>query len=181
VVAEAGRLRALVLELLDAARVEQGSFVGARAPVDLVELARAAGDRHGDRRHPCAVEADGPVVADVDRPRVEQLLDNLLENAVKYSPDGGPVVVRVWTEDGAARLSVSDRGIGVPAADLPYLFDRFRRAANVDDRQFAGLGLGLYICRGIVEGHGGRIWAESPPGAGATVHVVLPVAVARAA
>jgi signal transduction histidine kinase len=181
VVAEGERLRALVLELLDAARVEQGSFVGRREPGDLVELARVACARHTDARHPCAVAADGPLVIAVDQARIEQLLDNLLENAVKYSPAGGPVVVRVWAEDGAARLSVSDRGIGVPPADLPHLFDRFRRAANVDDRQFAGLGLGLFICRGIAEGHGGRIWAESTPAAGTTVHVVLPIAAAAEA
>jgi signal transduction histidine kinase len=90
-------------------------------------------------------------------------------------------VVRGWREDGSARLSVSDHGIGVPAADLPRLFDRFRRAANVDDRRFAGLGLGLYICRGVAEGHGGRVWAESTPGAGTTVHVALPAAAAAEA
>jgi signal transduction histidine kinase len=175
VVVEGQRLRALVLDLLDATRVEHGSLLGWRAPTDLVALAREACGRHGGPRHPCAVAAEGEVVATVDAARIAQLLDNLLDNAVKYSPDGGAVTVRVWAADDAARLSVRDAGIGVPAEDLPHLFDRFRRGANVDDRRFAGLGLGLYICRGIAEGHGGRVWAESAPGGGTTVHAALPL------
>jgi signal transduction histidine kinase len=71
---------------------------------------------------------------------------------------------------------VTDSGIGIPAADLPHIFDRFHRAANVDDRRYAGMGLGLYICRGIVEEHGGQIRATSAPGAGTTFHISLPVA-----
>ena len=176
VVTEIARLRGLVLELLDASRVEQGGFVGAREEaVDLVELARATCARSTDPRHPCVVLADEAVEGVFDGARIAQMLDNLVENAVKYSPDGSPVEVRVWVEDGTARLSVSDRGIGVPAADLPHLFERFRRGTNVDDRRFAGLGLGLYICRGIAEGHGGRIWAESTVGVGTTVQVALPL------
>jgi signal transduction histidine kinase len=180
VVSEIARLRTLVLELLDASRVEQGGFVGARESIDLVVVAREVCDRYGDPGHPCTIAAEAPVEGAFDQARIAQLLDNLIENAVKYSPDGGPVEVRVWTEDGTARLSVSDRGIGVPAADLPHLFDRFRRAANVDDRRFAGLGLGLYICRGIVEGHGGRLWAESVLSVGTTIQVALPLRPAAA-
>jgi signal transduction histidine kinase len=70
---------------------------------------------------------------------------------------------------------VTDRGIGIPAGDLPQIFERFHRGSNVDDRQFAGMGLGLFICKGIVEQHGGRISVESRLGAGSTFHVVLPV------
>jgi signal transduction histidine kinase len=175
ILGEVTRLRRLVLDLLDASRVEQGSLIGRREPVDLAALAVEQCERHTTDHHPCELEADAPVVLDADAGRVEQLLDNLIGNAVKYSPDGGPVKVRVWTEDGSARMSVGDRGIGVPAPDLPYLFDRFRRGGNVDDRRFAGLGLGLYICRGIAEGHGGRIWAESTLGEGTTIQVELPL------
>ena len=70
---------------------------------------------------------------------------------------------------------MSDQGIGIPAADLPHVFERFHRAANVNDRRFAGMGLGLYICQGIVEQHGGRIWATSAPGQGTTFEVALPL------
>src|SRR5262249_41249655 len=171
---EAPGRRGRVLELLDASQVEQGSLVGRREEVDLAELARAACARHHSARHACQVDADGPVVLQGDLVRLSQLVENLVENAVKYSPDGGPGAGAVRGQAGTAELTVADRGIGIPADDLPHLFDRFRRASNVDDRRFAGMGLGLYICRGIVEGHGGRIWATSAPGRGATFHVELP-------
>jgi signal transduction histidine kinase len=94
---------------------------------------------------------------------------------VKYSPEGGRIMVKVWQEDHAARLSVADQGIGIPASDLPHIFERFYRAKNVDDQQFAGMGLGLFICCAIVEQHGGRIWAQSSKAMGTTFHVLLPL------
>ncbi len=177
-VAEAERLRTLVLELLDAARVEQGRILGAREEFDLVELCREVLGRQASERHRSALDAAGPVIGAWDRVRIAQLVENLVENAVKYSPDGGEVRVGVRREAGAAELTVADRGIGIPAADLPRLFDRFHRGSNVDDRRFSGIGLGLYICRGIAEQHGGRIRAESAPGAGTTFHVSLPLGLA---
>ena len=177
IVTEVQRLTRLVLELLDASRVEQGQLVGPREPVDLVALAQEVCGRQSSQRHPCTVAADGPLVGQYDRVRVLQLLDNLVENAVKYSPAGGEVRVRVWRDPDGAHITVTDQGIGIPAADMPRLFERFHRGANVDDRRFAGMGLGLYICRGIAEQHGGQIWAESAgPGRGSTLHVVLPLA-----
>jgi signal transduction histidine kinase len=83
--------------------------------------------------------------------------------------------VRLWREGDEARLSVTDQGIGIPTEDLPRLFERFHRGGNVDDRRFAGMGLGLYICRGIVNEHGGRIWATSQVGQGSTFQVALPL------
>lgn len=116
-----------------------------------------------------------------DPTRVMQLVDNLIENAVKYSPEGGEVRVRVWREDGGAgdaHLEVTDAGIGIPAADLSHLFDRFHRGTNVDDKRFAGMGLGLFICKGVVEQHGGRLWAASPGlGKGSTFRAVTPAGV----
>jgi signal transduction histidine kinase len=106
------------------------------------------------------------------------MIDNLLENAGKYSPEGGEVRVRIHEEGASAWITITDPGIGIPAADLEHLFDRFHRGGNVDDRNFAGMGLGLFICRGIVEQHGGVIWATSPgPNRGSTFHVVLPIQV----
>jgi signal transduction histidine kinase len=109
--------------------------------------------------------------------RIEQVLTNLIENALKYSPHDQYVEVRVWkdADTAEARLSVEDRGIGIPLEDQPLIFERFHRARNVDDRSFVGMGLGLYIARGIVEQHGGRIWVDSRPGVGSTFHVVLPL------
>ena len=174
-VREARRLNGLVVDLLDASRVEQGRLLGPLERVDLVELAREVIARHAADRHRFVLDAAECVAGEYDRTRIDQLVENLLENAVKYSPDGGEVRVTIWREEGdVARLSVADEGIGIPAADLAHIFERFHRAANVDDRRFAGLGLGLYICRGIVEQHGGRIWATSEAGRGATFHVALP-------
>jgi signal transduction histidine kinase len=170
------RLRGLVLDLLDVSRAERGRLVGATEVVELVEIAKAACRRHTSERHPCVLEAGAPVWSVGDSARLAQLLDNLLENAAKYSPAGGEVRVRVWEEDGQARLSVADQGVGIPAQDLPRIFDRYHRGTNVDDRRFPGMGLGLYICRVIAEQHGGCIWASSTPGAGSIFHVALPLA-----
>ena len=172
---EANRLRALVLELLDAARVEQDKLVTSVDRVDLVELAREVCGRQSSERHRCTVEAAEPVVGEYDRNRLLQLLENLVENAIKYSPAGGDVLITVVIRTDEALLTVSDTGIGIPPPDLPRVFDRFHRGANVDDRRFAGMGLGLFICRGIVEQHRGRIWVTSSPGRGSTFHVTLPV------
>lgn len=175
IVHEAQRLRQLVLELLDASRAEQGMLVGDLEDVDLAELARQVCARRGSESHPCTVEGDEQVPGRYDAVRIVQLLENLVENAVKYSPNGGAVYVRIWREGSNNYLSVSDRGIGIPSADIPHLFERFHRGANVNDRRFAGMGLGLFICRGIAEQHGGSISATSEPGKGSTFQVELPV------
>jgi signal transduction histidine kinase len=175
IVREAKRLSALVLELLDASRLEQGKLVGEREPVDLVELARDVSLRDSYQGRRITVSAEAPVIGSYDPRRIGQVLENLVENAVKYSPDGSEVRVDVTQRDGRALIDVSDKGIGIPPDDLPQIFERFHRASNVDDRRFAGMGLGLFICKGIVEQHGGRIWVESRVGAGTTFHVALPV------
>jgi signal transduction histidine kinase len=179
VVRESKRLAALVGDLLDAARLEQGGLVGEREPVDLATLAQEICAHDTPDRGICLVEASEPVVGAYDRRRIEQLLQNLVENAKKYSPDRTPIKIKVWQEGSEARVAVQDSGIGIPAADLPRIFERFSRASNVDDKRFHGMGLGLFICRGIVEEHGGRIWVESEVGKGSTFHVALPIAPGR--
>jgi signal transduction histidine kinase len=171
---EVHRLKNLVLELLDVERIDKGKLVAVRSEVDLVEIAEEACQRHGTERHPCDVQADGPVVGMYDPIRIRQLIENLIENAVKYSPDGGTVEVKLWSEMGADphqagegkeekwnHLTVRDQGIGIPTEDLPNVFERFHRGSNVDDRRFVGMGLGLYICKTIAEQHGGRISVDS--------------------
>jgi len=126
-----------------------------------------------------------PAPVDLDRGRARQLLQNLLDNAVKFSPEGGEIRVRVWVESAMTHLTVTDPGIGIPPQDLALIFDRFQRGSNVDDRRFAGMGLGLYLCRQIVEQNGGRISAMDDDVTNAdsralapatTFHVVLPSA-----
>jgi signal transduction histidine kinase len=174
-VREGQRLRQIVLELLDAARAEQGRLVGERAPVDLVALAEEVCARHSVEHHSCTVEPSAPVVGMYDPFRMTQLLENLIENGVKYSPQGGQVRLHIRADADFAYINVSDQGIGIPADDLPHIFERFYRAANVDDRQFAGMGLGLFICRGIVEQHGGRIHVSSRSGVGSSFRIELPL------
>jgi signal transduction histidine kinase len=179
IVRESKRLSALVLELLDASRLEQGKLVGEREPVDLVELARDVARRDSYQGRQIKVSAGAPVVGSYDPRRIGQVLENLVENAVKYSPDESEVHIDLGQRDDKAFVDVTDEGIGIPAGDLPQIFERFHRASNVDDRRFAGMGLGLFICKGIVEQHGGRIWVESRVGTGSTFHVVLPIEGAR--
>src|SRR5262249_28337725 len=132
-----------------------------------------------------AVPAD--LLADADPRRIRQVLQNLLENAVKYSPDGGTIQVSGERQGAVApgaaggggwvALSVRDQGIGSPRGDLTAGVDRFPRVNTDVGQRVGGSGLGLAICRGIVEAHGGRIWAESEPGAGSTFTFTLPLAV----
>lgn len=175
IVEEARRLRTLVNDLLDAGRAERGQLVAELVEVDLVPLAREVAQQHATPHHPCRVDARQPVIGTFDAVRIRQLLENLVGNGVKYSPDGGEIVIRLRAEGEEAILEVSDQGIGIPSADQPLLFSRFHRAANVDDRQFQGMGLGLYFCRAIVEAHGGRISVSSEVGTGTTFHVRLPL------
>jgi signal transduction histidine kinase len=175
IVREGNRLKGLVTDFLDAARAERGQLLGTLDLVDLVPLMRDTAEVHATPRHRVRIEADGPVMSRVDSDRMRQLFDNLVENAIKYTPDGGEIVMRARSVDGGIELSVSDNGIGIPTDDLPHLFQRFHRGTNVDDRRFHGLGLGLYICRTIVEEHGGTIRVTSALGTGTTMHVSLPL------
>jgi signal transduction histidine kinase len=110
-----------------------------------------------------------------DGPRIEQVLSNLLSNAVKYSPDGGPVIVRVYDAgDGRAAMAIIDHGLGIPPQDLPYIFEWFRRAHDTSGR-ISGAGIGLASARFIAREHGGDIEVESVPGEGSTFTLVLPI------
>jgi signal transduction histidine kinase len=176
IVGEARRLSALVLELLDVSLLEQGRLVSTHESVDLVEVAASVCAAYSRGAVHCRLEADHAVVAAVDPIRIRQLLDHLVDNAIKFSPAGSEVVIRIFSEADNARLEVADAGIGIPRQEVEQVFERFHRASNVDDRRFAGLGLGLYLSRGIVEQHGGSIWAApNSEGPGTTFSVSLPV------
>jgi signal transduction histidine kinase len=109
-----------------------------------------------------------------DELRLEQVLQNLLSNAMKYSPAGGPITMRVERQAGEVSVSVADEGIGIPQASLPKLFQRFYRADNVDPQQISGMGIGLYVVRAIVELHGGRVEVASREAGGSIFTIYLP-------
>lgn len=171
------RLVELTEDLLDVTRLQAGRLDLHPEPTDLVALTRYVVKRHQrtTEQHRLALRTSlEHLVVPLDPGRIEQVLSNLLGNAIKYSPQGGPIEVAVWQdrEMGEAVLSVRDLGIGIPAHQKARLFGRFARADNA--RQIAGTGLGLYICQAIVELHGGRIWFESIEGRGSTFFLILP-------
>lgn len=175
---EARRLRDLVSDLLEAQRLEDVGPSMDQEPADIRELVRSSMDRYGyDGTRFVPALPDEPILVRMDPVRLEQVLDNLLENAVKYASSGAPTEVRVWQQDGEARIAVIDHGMGIPARERALVFERFVRASNAQARSDTGLGLGLYICRRIIEGHGGRIWADETPGGGSTFNVALPTEV----
>jgi PAS domain S-box-containing protein len=180
--AAATRLRVMTQDLLDASLQQSGHTLALlRTRTELVALARRAVSEHElvSDLHQFLFEAEVPTLeAIVDETRVHRILDNLLTNAIKYSPDGGAVRVTVKTTDGpdgkSAVLVVRDEGVGIPRDDLLHVFDRFHRGANVVGR-FAGSGLGLTSARELVELHGGSIAVDSEEGKGSTFVVQLPL------
>jgi PAS domain S-box-containing protein len=170
------RMERLITDLRDLVQVEGGGLSLQRSPVDLVALVHEAVERMRSlaTSHVAHLEApEIPVVVIGDRDRLGQVLDNLLGNAVKYSPRGGEILIRVQAANGVVRVSVSDQGPGIPSDVLPQLFERFFRGQHAAGD--AGLGLGLYISRMLVEAHGGQIRAQSEPGVGSVFTVTLPL------
>ncbi|MBN8230582.1 sensor histidine kinase [Corallococcus macrosporus] len=182
------RLTRLIGDMLDVSRLQSGRFALTVAPMDLVALAREVVERiqstRPERQGLLSLDVPaGSLVGRWDEQRLDQLFTNLVENALRYSPPGTPVAVRVREEDGQVRLDVEDRGIGIPRESLSQLFTPFFRARNATEHYAGGLGLGLAICREIVERHGGRIDVRSDgPGQGTCFTAWLPrAAVADAA
>ena len=125
------------------------------------------------QRHRFELDVDGlPAQVDGDAALIDQALTNLVANAVKYSPEGGRVLVRGWCEDGHARIAVTDEGVGIPAAELPRLFQRFFRART--STGIAGTGLGLHFVARLMRMHGGAVAVESVEGKGSTFTLTLP-------
>jgi two-component system sensor histidine kinase VicK len=116
-----------------------------------------------------------PLIATVDARAIERVLRNLLGNAVKYSPEGGTITVHGHREETHLLISVRDEGIGIPAEELDKVFERFYRIDRKETAEVGGVGLGLAVCRSVVESHGGHIWAESTPQEGSTFFFTLPL------
>ena len=172
------RLLRLVDDLLFVAHVQAGQLELKVVPLELAAAAAQAVDEARPRAEQKGLRlsflGDAAVPVEADRGRIFQLLDNLISNAIKFTPQGGRVDVRVvCTPDGAV-LEVADTGIGLAPGDVERVFDRFFRAERATDGQIPGTGLGLFIARAIAEAHGGRISASSAPGAGTTFRIELP-------
>jgi PAS domain S-box-containing protein len=175
---QVGRLSRLVEDLLDVSRLESGRLSLSRDAVAIDELVaevvadfRAASPQHEIllRRPSQGLRAIG------DRERLEQVVVNLVQNAIKYSPQGGRVEVSVDRAGSRARVEVTDHGIGIPKEEQKHVFERFFRAHNAATRNYGGLGIGLYVSNEIVERHGGAFEVSSEPGKGATFAFTLPL------
>ncbi|HZX64689.1 MAG TPA: hybrid sensor histidine kinase/response regulator, partial [Myxococcales bacterium] len=172
------RLSRLVEDLLDVSRLESGRLTLSRAGVALDQIVsevvsdfRAAAPQHEIvlRRPARGVQAMG------DRERLEQVVVNLVQNAIKYSPQGGRVEVSVERNGSQARVTVTDEGIGIPTDEQGHIFERFFRAQNAATRNYGGLGIGLYVSNEIVERHGGAFEVVSDPGKGTTFAFTIPL------
>lgn len=177
---ECDRLTRLITDLLDLSRIQAGRVAMRVGSVDLPEIASEIVDQLGPRAAQHSLRSSFPPNFPIIRGDADQLrraLFNLVQNAIKYSPNGGEVLIAGEVAGPAAVVvRVLDRGIGIAPGEEERIFERFHRSDNRLSRTTAGVGLGLYITRSIILGHGGRIWAESPgPGRGSTFTIVLPV------
>jgi signal transduction histidine kinase len=173
---QTGKLARLIDELLDVSRIQTGRIEFRYGDVDLSELANEVATRMQltTTTHAISVNRESENVVMADRDHLEQVLNNLVTNAIKYSPKGGSITIDVRPDDGGVRLSVTDEGIGIPAKELEAIFGLFYRSPDRAARDAAGMGLGLYISKEIVVRHGGRIWAESAGTKGSVLNVVIP-------
>ena len=177
---ESDRLARLVDDLLDASRLQAGGLPFRDVEdVDLRFIARRVVERYAPQapQHQLILdftpEDDFPTVRG-DPQRLEQVLDNLVSNAIKYSPRGGVVEIKGEASTVEVVISVRDEGVGVPLEEQERIFTRFHRVESPETRAVSGTGLGLYLTRAIVQAHGGRCWVDSIPGQGATFYVALP-------
>jgi signal transduction histidine kinase/ActR/RegA family two-component response regulator len=178
------RLGRLVEDLLDVSRLESRRMRVRFEDVDLNQLVDAVVTdfRAQTRNHDMALHrASAAVLVQGDHERLEQVLVNLLQNAMKYSPQGGPILVTVDRTEGEARVSVKDAGIGIPEEEHAKLFQRFFRAANATTRHYSGLGIGLFVSNEIVQRHGGRFEVQSEVEKGSTFTFYLPLSPQAAA
>lgn len=179
IVSSVRRLNRMIGDLLDVSRLESQRLELEPKPTELAPLVQEILERMAGeaRDRPLRVVWQGePLRVMVDPQRFEQVLTNLVSNAIKYGAPGTEIVVEFIRHEGEVIVSVINQGAGISAEELPLLFERFHRARDARQGGVAGLGLGLYIARGLVEAHGGRIWAESEPGATTAFRFTLPLA-----
>lgn len=171
------RLSRLVQHILDSSRLRVDTGSARCDRFDLAALARDVVDRMraSAPAHDLEVHADCAVPVVADRERIERVITCLVDNAVRFSPGGGPIRMRIAATEGEARVSVADEGVGIPPDRQPQIFERYFRAHAGTPHDYGGLGIGLEMSREVVERQGGRMWFESTPGAGSTFHFGLPL------
>jgi signal transduction histidine kinase len=175
------QLQRMIDDVLEATRAQTGKLTYESKPIDVAEVAgdlvRVVRSRAGEKDLRITIAAtDSPVVR-ADPARVRQVLTNLLDNAVKFTPDGGSIAIEVSRDPGNpgfVRTSVRDSGPGLDRESAKRVFERLYQAGDQTDSSRKGLGLGLYICRELITAMGGRLWVETAPGAGATFSFILP-------
>jgi signal transduction histidine kinase len=176
---ESNRMAKIVHSLMTISRLDCGGEPIELAPVDLVDIVSVTLDHMGllaeEKRISLRFTAGPATYVTGDSMRLKQIVVNLVDNAIKYTPDGGDVGVFVTAEEKKAVLTVTDTGIGIPAASLPLVFDRFYRADQARSRESGGTGLGLSIVKAICSVHGGTAFVESTEGRGTTFRIELPL------
>jgi signal transduction histidine kinase len=174
---QVARLTQLVNSLLDISRIRAGQLAIEPATIDLGALVRRVAEHIQPTLESHMLKLDippEPLLVSADAVRIEQAIENLLGNAVKYSPKGGEIDLSVGRAGANVWVHVSDQGIGIPVEALPQIFDRYFRAGNADEQQIVGLGIGLYVVKEIVDLHGGTITVQSSVGTGSTFSIYLP-------
>jgi signal transduction histidine kinase len=179
--ASAGIQSRLIDDLLDVSRIVAGKLTIERKRIDLACVVRTSAETlrlaAEAKELKLTIEADEPIFVNADPARVQQIVTNLVTNAIKFTPSGGNVDVRVARRDHEAEIVVTDTGVGIAPDFLPHVFERFRQASSGDSRNYMGLGLGLSIVHYVVQQHGGRVRAESDGiGKGARFTVSVPIA-----
>lgn len=181
---ETDRMIRMIQDLLHLSRIDSGKSSLELEIVDITEMLDHVLNRFDMLIHSAEYETRNyrihkellreAIFVEVDPDRMIQVLDNIMNNAIKYSPDGGTITGRMQKTDDAVIISISDEGMGIPKADLNKIFTRFYRVDRARSRAMGGSGLGLAISKEVVEQHGGRIWAESKEGKGTTFYLSLP-------
>jgi signal transduction histidine kinase len=177
VIEEADRLNQLIDDLLDASRLQAGGLQLEMEPVALDQLAQRVANRFGTQTQAHEIDVrfpdDFPVVTG-DPGRLEQVLNNLVSNAIKYSAEGGRIELSGRASPNEIVVTVSDEGAGIPPEEQPRVFERFFRGTRERSQHTPGAGLGLYLAKAVVEAHDGRMWVESTPGEGSAFSFTIP-------
>lgn len=175
---ECDRLTRLISDLLNVSRIEAGRALDLNPkPVTLPPLIEKVVrvQKSYTNKHTLITDIaeDLPIII-ADEDKCEQMLTNLVNNAIKYSPKGGDITVKAVRDGDGVHMSITDQGMGIPESHMPKVFERFHRVDNRDTREVGGTGIGLYLVKHLVEAHGGKIWLESEVGVGTTFHFTLP-------